>query len=80
MYPKVEAYKFSFELSEIFQLSCRNLNKIQLYGKNSRAAGPWGPVDARLEGRVALTDGSVRIVLECIHLQGKSAPLLMPAL
>ena len=43
---------------------------------DSRAARPWGPVDARLEGRVALADGSVRIVLECVHLHEKNAAVI----
>ena len=50
-----------------------NMPLIVQGGGDSRAARPGGPVDARLEGRVALADGGVSIALECIDLHGSNA-------
>lgn len=47
-------------------------------GGDSRAARPGGPVDARLEGRVALADGGVSVTLECVDLHGSNAQVRHP--
>ena len=46
--------------------------------RDSRAARPGSPVDARLEGRVALADGRIGVVLKCVHLHERPSFIRAP--